>query len=833
MPQAQIGFAVRSSGTHHHELNIRRQLLIPKLKSRHGGPIMLSATENESMLEDMLDKFNAPLDFRSFDKKDSTSSDISKDATSSAKNNDGGESSDKAEDSSPSQTKAVSSSTPSSSTSSEKVVAPSALDKPTNIATFAPSADTPLATKYYNNLMGISDQAKNTEMTAEKTSTPPPVSSPRRRFTDFGIASEQAEPSSGKEVTAEETSTITEEPKSTNIFRGFTDFSIQKPSQATAVKIDSENTEIGTTTKQKPLFDFAKPLATKTETIKPQDAKDVENAKSSSASVVKCEENTDSNAFATKLDKHILGGTASSTANKEKPVEREVSTAKEQGPTETKAATKGENDPSTATSNTIKEEKAPSVAHTIKEEKTTPSPAATTATTPTSSELIQTQPASPTNTVTFPNINLDAEDFGVLTLVIIGISVYFSLGVYLKQVNQNDKGYAGWDDLQKKDERGLVGKAKDKVKNRLQQIKDAGVAGAISYALWEAAFWGVSIPICLASYFTVTGHWPDLTNVDDRKQIGLEAFAFVNFARLAVPIRIGLALSTVPFVEENILTLFKNGEEEDVSSEVVPTEEDVAAEMLDSQRKNVIAAATEKEQAEAKANLDEGDINSNRVEYPEEEYYTGDQSYNMYDESYGYSDDAAVSEMEERLRSMEAEMANLKNSGIDPTLLEYCEPGQIDDDCTNEIQGYLDSLASTGAVATEDEVARIVGYLDSLSSNVAPNEKTGAAFTTYLDALSSGYVAPPASAKAVAKYLDVLSDPSEQTEEDEQQTKAKIGSRINEVEDRLSRLESSVSSLPDDIASRLVDWQISQDKRVSDEMEKIMKLLVDGKSLNK
>ena len=35
-----------------------------------------------------------------------------------------------------------------------------------------------------------------------------------------------------------------------------------------------------------------------------------------------------------------------------------------------------------------------------------------------------------------------------------------------------------------------------------------------------------------------------------------EAFAFVNFARFAVPLRIGLALSTTPWIQTNILDRF-------------------------------------------------------------------------------------------------------------------------------------------------------------------------------------------------------------------------------------------------------------------------------------
>jgi len=400
--------------------------------------------------------------------------------------------------------------------------------------------------------------------------------------------------------------------------------------------------------------------------------------------------------------------------------------------------------------------------------------------------------------------------------------------VYLK----NDD--AGWD---KKggddDEKGL-----DKSKSLFQKVKDAGTAGAISYALWEAAFWGVSFPVCIFSYRQVTGHWPDVMNGEDAKKVGLQAFTFVNLARLAVPIRIGLALSTVPWVDENIVSRFQGLQREE-----------------DGEEEGVIA------------NLQDGGGESPQLPYDDDSV-----------KGIEVEDTSAISKVEQRLNKMETEATRISsaaldklNAGIDPTLLqprkkevkrryvpgnnylgsidEYCEAGQVDENCSESIQGYLDTLASTGAVATDGEVNAIVNYLDSVSSNATPNKKTGAAFTSYLDAISTGYIPPPPSAKAVASYLDVLSSSDEiitsttssspsgavvagegalSSSDDEL-----IGSRINDVEERLSRLESSVTSLPDDIASRLVDWQMSQDKKLSDEMEKIMKLLVDGKALEK
>ena len=100
-------------------------------------------------------------------------------------------------------------------------------------------------------------------------------------------------------------------------------------------------------------------------------------------------------------------------------------------------------------------------------------------------------------------------------------------------------------DVEEEDENG--------VKKMLQQIKESGKAGFISYALWEWAFWLVSLPVACFGYYKIAGHWPDFNNKDDMAGVGAEAFAFVNFARFAVPLRVGLALSTTGWVKENIV----------------------------------------------------------------------------------------------------------------------------------------------------------------------------------------------------------------------------------------------------------------------------------------
>jgi hypothetical protein len=98
-------------------------------------------------------------------------------------------------------------------------------------------------------------------------------------------------------------------------------------------------------------------------------------------------------------------------------------------------------------------------------------------------------------------------------------------------------------------------------KNLLQKIKDAGVAGSVSLFLWEGAFWAISIPVAIFGYQRITGTWPDFSDKEDLGKVGAEAFAFANVARLALPLRIGLAVSTIPWCQANIVDTFMKKDE--------------------------------------------------------------------------------------------------------------------------------------------------------------------------------------------------------------------------------------------------------------------------------
>ena len=293
------------------------------------------------------------------------------------------------------------------------------------------------------------------------------------------------------------------------------------------------------------------------------------------------------------------------------------------------------------------------------------------------------------------------------------------------------------------------------------------------------------------------------------QKVGAEAFAFVNFARLAVPLRIGLALSTTPWIDANVVQKFqRNGEQEEVDAnglqeQTFVEESDFGDMVMENEEKPRWSNDDEFQQEETMLYEEDKEEDFSQWSHVEERLSNIEEAVPVAS-GLGPMQVGDNSNYEER-------MASLPGAGYLNYIDEFCEPGTRSSNCAGAIKGYLDGLASTGAVASNREVNTIVGYLDSLSSNPMPSgtSRTGAAFTSYLDALSSGTAPSPPSAEAVAGYLDDLTN----------------------IESRLNKLESSVSTLPDDIAYRIVGWQESQDKKMSEELEKIKKMLEGVKSV--
>ena len=93
-------------------------------------------------------------------------------------------------------------------------------------------------------------------------------------------------------------------------------------------------------------------------------------------------------------------------------------------------------------------------------------------------------------------------------------------------------------------------------------------AGTVAYVLTELAFWAVAFPVAAAVFTQANGHPPDLFNSGaDRAAVAAAVFAGANIARLAVPLRFGVALAAAPWVDENIVARFGMGGGDDEEGE--------------------------------------------------------------------------------------------------------------------------------------------------------------------------------------------------------------------------------------------------------------------------
>jgi hypothetical protein len=104
-------------------------------------------------------------------------------------------------------------------------------------------------------------------------------------------------------------------------------------------------------------------------------------------------------------------------------------------------------------------------------------------------------------------------------------------------------------------------------------VKKFGVSGTVAYVLTELVFWAVAFPVASALFTQNVGHAPDLFNsAEDRTAVLASIFVGANVARLAVPLRFGVALAAAPWVDENIVKRF-GGDAVDVEAVVEPKPE--------------------------------------------------------------------------------------------------------------------------------------------------------------------------------------------------------------------------------------------------------------------
>ena len=84
----------------------------------------------------------------------------------------------------------------------------------------------------------------------------------------------------------------------------------------------------------------------------------------------------------------------------------------------------------------------------------------------------------------------------------------------------------------------------------LAAVKEAGVAGAISYTAVELTFFAVTLPIGYVLYHTSTGEWLDLSQLlsdgEGRVRILGLLFAYIVLLKTFFPLRLGATLLVIP-----------------------------------------------------------------------------------------------------------------------------------------------------------------------------------------------------------------------------------------------------------------------------------------------
>lgn len=86
-----------------------------------------------------------------------------------------------------------------------------------------------------------------------------------------------------------------------------------------------------------------------------------------------------------------------------------------------------------------------------------------------------------------------------------------------------------------------------------EKVKNAGISGILAYALTELGFWLISLPSAIFYYHYQTNEWLNFTTSEDKVKVAAFSAAFVSFARLIVPLRLGLALALTPFINKTIV----------------------------------------------------------------------------------------------------------------------------------------------------------------------------------------------------------------------------------------------------------------------------------------
>ena len=92
----------------------------------------------------------------------------------------------------------------------------------------------------------------------------------------------------------------------------------------------------------------------------------------------------------------------------------------------------------------------------------------------------------------------------------------------------------------------------------LQQVKDAGIAGVVSYFLVECTFFAIAMPVGYFGWHQTTGEWLDpsvlLRSGDDEAKIALVALivGYIFALKTLLPVRLGGTLLLTPYTRRVI-----------------------------------------------------------------------------------------------------------------------------------------------------------------------------------------------------------------------------------------------------------------------------------------
>ncbi|CAG9467381.1 unnamed protein product [Pedinophyceae sp. YPF-701] len=85
----------------------------------------------------------------------------------------------------------------------------------------------------------------------------------------------------------------------------------------------------------------------------------------------------------------------------------------------------------------------------------------------------------------------------------------------------------------------------------MEQIKQYGAAGTLSYVTVELIFWAIAFPAAGWAYHQQSGEWLDVLHApEDRAALLATAAGLVGAARILVPVRFAAALALTPTMQK-------------------------------------------------------------------------------------------------------------------------------------------------------------------------------------------------------------------------------------------------------------------------------------------